>query len=195
MKRTILLSLALAVVFGGAGYYLGTAGSNEANAQEACVVDRPLLARLYKNIFHRPLDSGADFHLNKPLATVLNDVENSPEQNVYRALFLSLKAYEEAIRVNGDNLSAEDKAKYLDLINSALSNVIAWAETLPQQSSDARVVGPLRARMAIMKAYESMNATAKSAAEYGLFNALDRLGVPDDIVIPEDDPDEVVEDL
>ena len=58
------------------------------------------------------------------------------------------------------------------------------AQPMPEQAINNAVVGPDQARAAIRKAYDRMNATARAKAEYGLFNALERIGQPDAIPLP-----------
>jgi len=164
------------------GFFVG-GRDNNAYAQEACTVDRALLARIYKAVFHRGLDAGADFHVGRPLDTVLTDLEGSDEHVNYSAVFESTKAYEEARR-HYSALSATDSERYKKMIDSALSHVAAWSDTLPKQDINNAVVGPDQARAAIRKAYDRMNATARAKAEFGLFNATDRIGRPDAIPLP-----------
>ena len=186
-KKTITLAIITAIFFGVGGFFAGNLfATPSADAEEhLCVVDESLLERIYSTVFHRPLDKGAKFHLNKNIDVVLNDVENSEEQEVYGALFEALKAYEEAIRAEGE-LSEEDREKYLDLIDAALAQVVAWADELPEQPSEDRVIGPARARAAIRAAYDRMNPTARINARSGLMRALSNLGSPDDLPLPGD---------
>ncbi len=164
------------------GFFMG-GGVGSANAETTCTVDRALLHRIYSAIFHRPLDSGADFHVGRPLDTVLSDIENSTESIEYSAVFKSIKALEEAKRAPGQ-LSNTDTESYKKIVDSALSHVSAWADTLPEQALDKSVVGPEQARAAIKRAYDNMNPTAKAAAEYGLFNAQTKIGHPDVLPLP-----------
>lgn len=187
-KYTLGVVGALSLVLGGVGGYLaGGLSGNVADAQVVCTVDQALLEKMYKSIFHRPLDAGATFHLGKDVNTVLNDFANSAEHVQYTGMFESMKAYEEARRAPGD-LSQADKDKYLDLMDSAMSTVASWADTLPQQDLNQATIGPDHARLAIQKAYEMMNATAQQAAQYGLFQALERIGVPENIPSPDTAP-------
>lgn len=172
-----------AFVVGMAVGVFAVGGLDRANAQTECTVDRALLSRIYNAIFHRPLDSGADVHVGRPLDVVLSDIENSQEHTVYTGVVRATKALEEARRAPGA-MSSADLENYKKIVDSALSNMAAWADTLPEQAISNAVVGPDQARQAIQKAYDSMNPTAKAAAEYGLFNALERLGRPGDISLP-----------
>ncbi|MEX1063918.1 MAG: hypothetical protein WED06_01110, partial [Candidatus Paceibacterota bacterium] len=140
-KNKIFLALipAFIAVF-SFGFLLGGQKVSTVNAQTECTVDRAMLHRLYNAIFHRPLDAGADFHIGKNLETVLTDLENSDEHVEYSGLFTAAKALEEAKRTR--QLSANDEEAYRKIIDSALSHVSAWAETLPQQAIDNAVVGP-----------------------------------------------------
>src|SRR3989344_9550803 len=100
-KHKLLLTLVPAFVTVFAfGFFLG-GGTNSANAETTCTVDRALLHRIYSAIFHRPLDTGADFHLGRSLDVVLSDIENSGEHVNYSAVFKSMKALEEAKRAPG----------------------------------------------------------------------------------------------
>ena len=180
-KISFVLVPAFMAVF-AVGFFVGERDNN-AYAQEACTVDRALLARIYNAIFHRPLDAGADFHVGRPLDVVLSDIENADEHVNYSALFKAMKALEEARRSPGQ-LTNDDQLRYRRILDSALSHVDAWADTLPEQAIGNAVVGPDRAREAIRKAYDRMNATARAKAEYGLFNATERIGQPDAIPLP-----------
>src|SRR3989344_3918909 len=180
-KLFFVLITAFAAVF-AFGFFLG-GGTNNASAQTTCTVDRALLHRIYNAIFHRPLDSGADFHVGRPLDVVLSDIENSGEHVNYSAIFKAMKALEEAKRAPGQ-LSNADVESYKKIVDSALSHVNAWADTLPEQALDKSVVGPEHARAAIKRAYDNMNPTAKAAAEFGLFNAQTRIGHPDILPLP-----------
>src|SRR3989344_4538505 len=134
-KQKLLLSLVPAFVSVFAfGFFMG-GGTNSASAQETCTVDRALLHRIYSAIFHRPLDSGADFHVGRPLDVVLSDIENSDETVQYSAIFKAMKALEEAKRAPGQ-LSNTDTETYKKMVDSALSHVNAWADTLPEQAID-----------------------------------------------------------
>lgn len=183
LKHRLLLTLVPAFVAVFAfGFFLG-GGTDSVSAQTTCTVDRALLHRIYSAIFHRPLDSGADFHVGRPLDIVLSDIENSSENIEYSALFKAMKALEEAKRAPGQ-LSNTDTENYKKIVDSALSQVSAWADTLPEQALDKSVVGPDHARAAVQRAYDHLNPTAKAAAEFGLFNAQTRIGHPDVLPLP-----------
>jgi len=179
-KLLFVLVPAFMAVF-AVGFFVG-GRDNNAYAQEACTVDRALLARIYNAIFHRPLDAGADFHVGRPLSTVLTDLEGSDEHTLYTGLVKATKALEEAKRTR--QLSADDLERHRKMVDSALSHVSAWAESLPQQAIDNAVVGPEEARAAIRRAYERMNATAREKAESGLFRTTERIGHPDTLQLP-----------
>lgn len=148
------------------------------------VVDAETLDELYDAIFHRPVDlPGRGFHLGRRFKDVLRDFRNSQELRYYGALFKAVKAYEEAVRAPGE-LSAVDKQRYLDAIDSALATLLAWVETLPDQNYCKAVVDHERARQAIQEAFERMNEQAKEEAEHGVFNASRRLGRPLDLPAP-----------
>lgn len=182
-KHKLLLTLVPAFVTVFAfGFFMG-GGVGSASAETTCTVDRALLHRIYSAIFHRPLDTGADFHVGRSLDTVLSDIENSGEHIEYSAVFKSMKALEEAKRAPGQ-LSNTDTESYKKIVDSALSHVSAWAETLPEQAIDKSVVGPEHARAAIKRAYDNMTPTAKAAAEFGLFNAQTKIGHPDVLPLP-----------
>ena len=188
-KPLLVLVPAFVAVF-AVGLLVGGRNASDAYAQEACTVDRALLTRIYRAIFHRPLDAGADFHVGRPLGVVLGDIENADEHVQYTGLVRAMKAFEEARRAPGE-LSSGDQLRYRRILDSALSHVSAWADTLPEQAIDNAVVGPDQARAAIRKAYDRMNTTAKAKAEFGLFNALERIGRPDAIPLPSVRPDSV----
>ncbi|MEX2144793.1 MAG: hypothetical protein WD712_00210 [Candidatus Spechtbacterales bacterium] len=110
----------------------------------------------------------------------------SQEHAAYDGVYTAVKAYEEARRAPGD-VSASDENAYLDIIDSALSNVRAWADTLPEQALANRVFGPDVARAAIQNVYDTLlNDTAKTAAEMGLFQSLESLGEPSSLELPSD---------
>lgn len=176
----IVVSVALLVGM-TAGFVLSNVSRN-AVAATAFPVDQETLTDLYRSIFNRPLDSGADFHIGRNLKMVLHDISNSSELRYYGALFKAVKSYEEAQRSPGQ-LTAEEKQKHLDLIESALSTLIAWVETLPDQDPCRATITPEQAREAIRIAYEQMNSTAQEKAQFGIFNALKRIGLPSNIDI------------
>ncbi len=152
--------------------------SKRANAQSGTTVDGETLDALYDAVFHRPADAGGrGFHLGRDLKDVLRDFRNSQEMKYYGALFKTVKSYEEAQRAPGALTEAE-KQSYLDLIDSALSNLLAWVATLPDQDACKATVGATEAREAIQNAYDNMGPAAKAAAEKGIFNALKQLGKP-----------------
>lgn len=152
------------------------------NNDDEVRVDKDLLEQLYLAAFGRPLDEeGKKFHMNKKLKHVLKDINESQERRYYNALFKAVKAYEEAVRAPGD-LSSADKQRYTDAINSALSTLLAWVETLPEKNICNSVVGILEARQAIQAAYDNMSPAAKAAAQKGIFKALSKL--PKDLPLP-----------
>lgn len=141
-------------------------------------VDGETLDELYDAVFHRPADAGGrGFHLGRRFKDVLRDFKNSQELRYYGALFKAVKSYEEAQRAPGV-LTEVEKQSYLDLIDSALSNLLAWVATLPDQDACKATVGATEAREAIQAAYDNMSPAAKAAAEKGIFNALKQLGKP-----------------
>lgn len=160
------------------GFFLTRNYGDMANAQSGTAVDGEMLDDLYDAVFHRPADAGGKgFHLGRDLKDVLKDFRNSQEMKYYGALFKSVKSYEEAQRAPGTLTDAE-KQSHLDLIDSALSNLLAWVATLPDQDACKATVGATEAREAIQAAYDGMSTSAKAAAEKGIFNALKQLGKP-----------------
>ena len=146
--------------------------------------DHDTLEQIYQSAFGRPVDEdGEKFHRGKNIKQVLRDINNSDEHRYYSALFKAVKAYEEAVRAPGD-MSAEDKQRYLNNIDSALSTLLAWVATLPSQDICKGVVGAEEARQAIHDAYEKMSPEAKEVAKKGLFKALENLGRPHDLPLP-----------
>lgn len=184
-RKIVVMMIAVILVVGMAvGFILNRDSNKEAlAATNVFVVDNETLRELYNGFFGRPLDDGAKFHIGKDLKSVLHDLNSSEERRYYAALFKAVKAYEEAVRAPG-TLSEEDKKRYLDTIDSALATLIAWVETLPEQSICKSVVGPEQARDAIKAAYEKMGSRAKEAAEHGIFNALTRIGPPHVLPLP-----------
>jgi len=180
-KSSAILISAVLLVGAAVGFlmarsYAPAAKANDEQNSSSSKVDKNTLEELYQAAFGRPVDEeGIKFHLGKDLKQVLNDINNSNERRYYSALFKSVKAYEEAVRAPGD-LSDADKKTYLDNIDSALSTLIAWVETLPEQSICKAVVGIEEARQAIQNTYDNMSPAAKLAAQKGIFNALSKLG-------------------
>jgi hypothetical protein len=176
-KRVYFIVVALAV-FGLLGWLLALNRGVEVKAKSGIPVDEETLRMLYETVFHRPVDvGGRGFHLGRDLKDVLRDFMNSDEMRYYGALFKAVKAYEEAQRAPG-TLTEAEKQSYLNLIDSALSNLLAWVSTLPDQEPCAAVIGVIEAREAIQAAYDNMSPAAKAAAEKGIFNALKQLGKP-----------------
>jgi len=171
-------------VFGLFGWSLALHRGSEANAENNNqAVDGETLDALYDAVFHRPADAGGrGFHLGRNLKDILRDFRGSQELRYYGALFKAVKSYEEAQRAPG-TLTAEEKQSYLDLIDSALANLLAWVGTLPDQDACRATVGATEAREAIQRAYDGMSPTAKIAAEKGIFNALRKIGDPSSIKI------------
>ena len=164
--------------FGLLGWSFALNNDTGANAQSATIVDSETLDSLYDAIFHRPVDAdGKKFHLGRDLKDVLRDFKYSPELRYYGALFKAVKSYEEAQRAPGV-LTDIEKQSYLNLIDSALSNLLAWVTTLSDQDACSATVGAIEARDAIQAAYDNMSPAAKTAAEKGVFNALKQLGKP-----------------
>ena len=186
-----IFAISLIFIFGIGllgGFFLAGNSSQDAYAQDSqCIVDQSTLKRIYETVFHRPLDDGANFHLGKPLENVFVNIMSSPEHTQYTALFQAMKSLEEARRVPG-SLSAADEAKYLDILDSAMSTVAAWSDTLPPQSIQLATVGAAEARLAIQKAFEGMIPTAQQAAQFGLCQATERIGPPAYIPLPSTQP-------
>lgn len=184
MKKNIFTYSAFVAVavFGLLGWSLALTGGQSAAAQgDGEKVDSELLESLYDAVFHRPSDSdGRRFHLGRSIRDVLRDFRNAPEQRYYGALFKAVKSYEEAQRAPG-NLTEEEKQSHLDLIDSALSNLLAWVGTLPDKNPCEAVISSEEAREAIKEAYDRLDNEGKDHAKFGLLNALRRLGAPDSI--------------
>ncbi len=179
--------IAVALIFGMFGGFLLGSSMHGANAQNEVTVDEDLLEKLYDLAFHRPLDDEAlDAHDDKVLDTVLDDMIASEEHQAYDGVYTAVKAYEEAKRAPGD-MSSSDEDAYLDIVDSSLSHVGAWSDTLPEQELENRVIGPETARSTIQDVYDNvLNDTAKNAAEKGLFKALDSIGQPSNLPLPSD---------
>lgn len=177
---TVVTVLALV---GALGWSLALTNSQTANAQysnsdDNDKVDSEELEDLYESVFHRPADAeGKKFHEGRKLKDVLRDFKNSDEQRYYGALFKAVKSYEEAQRAPG-TLTETEKQSYLNLIDSALSNLMAWVATLPDRDPCKAVIGPEQAREALKKAWERLSEAGKDQAEHGLLNALKQLGDP-----------------
>lgn len=182
-RNTVAITL-IAVVSLGIGYIWGQGGRNEASAQVQTdtKIDRVSLEQIYRAVFSRALDDGAEFHVNKNLRTVLNDLNNSPERRYYAALFKAVKAYEEALRAPG-TLSDSDKQAYLKAIESALATLAAWAETLPPKDICMGITRPEEVKEAILEAYNKIPTAFQAEAERGLFNSA-ALGTPAALTLP-----------
>ncbi|MDP3792515.1 MAG: hypothetical protein Q8Q89_02175 [bacterium] len=180
--------LAIGIVIGLAGgFVIAHNTNNKAFAETANIVDQPTLEGLYKAAFGRPLDDEAGFHIGRDLNMVLRDINNSPEKRYYSALFKAVKSYEEAIRAPGQ-ISAEDKARYLETIDSALAILIAWVETLPERPICDGIVRPEEAKEAILEAYQGMASnTARVAADKGVFGSGGggHVGAPSSLRLPD----------
>jgi len=164
-RKILTLVIAGVLLFGTIfGVALSHNSGRNALAEEHIEVDEETLSDLYEAIFGRELDDGAKFHLGRGLKQVLRDIINSDERRYYAALFKAVKAYEEALRAPGE-LSEEDKDAYLELIDSALANLIAWIETLPDQDICDATTGPEHARSVIIRNYDRLNANARIKAE------------------------------
>ncbi|MFW6172470.1 MAG: hypothetical protein ACOC5T_01880 [Elusimicrobiota bacterium] len=189
-KTKIYLIIGLIAGFGLAFLLFGA--SQFASADVSCQINESQLEKLYNLAFHRDLDEEADFHLGHSLGQVLEDIQGSEEQEKYSALFKATKALEETQREPGEISDSEMEA-YRDYIDQAASVVNEWAKTLPEQSAANKTVGSEQAREAISKAYENMNETAKSSAEYGLITQKN-IGPPSDLPQLEEDEDSSTEE-
>ncbi len=158
---------------------------NAANetSDDGAKVSRQELDALYQDVFHRPADEeGIKFHLGKDLKQVLRDFQNSDEQRYYGALFKAVKAYEEARRAPG-TLTAEEISGYKTLIDSALSNLLAWVDTLPDQNPCLAPIDSEDAREAIQQAHEMLSSVAKDRSEHGFHDENEMIGEPVEIKI------------
>ena len=182
LTKTYAAMIALAV-FGFIGWTSALTGGASAQTASSDAIGGETLDDLYDVVFHRPADAeGRAYHLGRPLRDVLSDFRRAPEQRYYGALFKATKAYEEAQRAPGD-LTEEEKQAHLDLIESALANLLAWVETLPDQDACRATVNGEEARAAVQAAYDRLNESVKPMAERGLFRALDVIGQPTTINI------------
>lgn len=153
------------------------------SAQESCEVDQTLLTKLYDAVFHRPADAGAQGYVGSDVNFVLDQLSASQEHKMYTGIFTATKALEERER-EADEVSDADLEVYKDYLDLALSTVREWAKTLPEQAREDAAVGPETAKNAIQAAYDSMNETAQSAANTGLFQATDVIGPPSSLSNP-----------
>lgn len=181
-NSTSMIVVALAA-FAVLGWSLALDRSSTANAENSIPADDETIEALYEGVFGRPADAGGkQFYRGKTVNQILKDFANSDERRYYSALFKAVKSYEEAQRAPG-TLTAEEKQSHLDLIDSAISNLLAWVGTLPDQDACRATVDSAKAREAIQTAYAKMNPQAREKAEHGIFNALKRIGRPETIVI------------
>ena len=184
ISKKLVVGMVVTVLTVGAaiGFWIGS-DKKEVLAERGTSVDAETLEELYDAVFHRPADAGGrGFHLGRDLKDVLRDFRNSQEMKYYGALFKAVKSYEEAQRAPG-TLTEAEKQSYLNLIDSALANLLAWVATLPDQEACKATVGAIEAREAIQRAYDSMSPVARAVAEKGIFNALQQLGKPHSLVV------------
>lgn len=184
ISSSLAMVLGIGLLLGG--FLLGAVLTYEnpiASAQDSCTITEEQLTEIYDAIFHRPLDAGALGYVNHGLEFVLGELSRSQEHIMYSGLFTAAKALENARREPGD-VGADDENDYLDIVDSALSHIDKWAKTLPEQARADAVVGPEQARNAIQAAYNNMNTIAQAAAEFGLFQAQERIGKPSDLPTP-----------
>lgn len=184
ISSSLAMVLGIGLLLGG--FLLGAVLTYEnpiASAQDSCTITEEQLTEIYDAIFHRPLDAGALGYVNHGLEFVLGELSRSQEHIMYSGLFTAAKALENARREPGD-VGADDENDYLDIVDSALSHIDKWAKTLPEQARADAVVGPEQARNAIQAAYNNMNTIARAAAEFGLFQAQERIGKPSDLPTP-----------
>ncbi len=185
-KAVVVIMCAVLVVGVIAGFAIARDYSSVAQAEESTAgkADHDTLEQIYQAAFGRPVDEdGENFHRGKDIKQVLRDINNSDERRYYSALFKAVKAYENAVRAPGE-MSADDKQRYLNHIDKALSTLLAWVETLPSQPICKGVVGAEEARQAIHDAYNKMSVEAKAVAEKGLFKSLENLGRPENLPLP-----------
>lgn len=180
--------MAVGIVIGlVVGFLIAHNTNDKAFAETTNTVDQTTLEGLYQAAFGRPLDDEAGFHIGRDLNMVLRDINSSPEKRYYSALFKSVKAYEEAVRAPGQ-LSTEDKARYLETIDSALATLIAWVETLPERPICDGIVRPEEAKQAILEAYQSISSNAaRVAADKGMFGSGGggHIGAPSGLILPD----------
>ncbi len=185
-KSHLGISLIFGLIFFVGGFLFGAVLMHQgqvASAQNTCQVNQEQLTKMYEVMFHRPLDDQALGYVNYGLDFVLDELSDSQEHIMYSGVFKATKALENAQRESGE-MTTTEKDAYIDIVDSALSHVNEWAKTLPEQAEENAVVGPEQARNAIQTAYNNMNAVAQAAAEYGLFQAQERIGKPSDLSIP-----------
>lgn len=184
ISSSLAIVVGIGLVLGGFLLGVGLTYKNPtASAQDTCTITETQLTEIYDAIFHRPLDASARGYINRDLEFVLGELSGSQEHTMYSGLFTATKALENARRESGD-ITANDEDDYIDIVDSALSHIDEWAKTLPEQARADAVVGPVQARNAIQAAYNNMNAIARQAAEYGLFQAQERIGQPSDLPTP-----------
>lgn len=180
-NKFIYLTVVVLAVFGVVGWSLALRHGNQVSADNFISVDRATLETLYDAVFHRPADAnGASFYTGRDLKQILNDFRNSDEQKHYGALFMAVKAYEEAQRAPG-TLTDTEKKSYTDLIDSALSGLIAWVSTLPDQNPCSATINVEDARMHVQENFDRLNTEDQSKASFGLLNATEHIGRPDRI--------------
>lgn len=187
-NKRISLSLAVALGLGFlvGGFFLGTAFMYKnpiASAQNTCQISQEQLTKIYDSIFHRPLDADALGYVNQSLDFTLDQLSGSQEHIMYSGMFNAIKALENARREPGD-VTTTDENDYLDIVDSALSHIDQWAKTLPEQVKADAAIGSEQAISAIQAAYDSMNDTAQAAAQYGLFQAQEVIGLPSSLPTP-----------
>lgn len=181
---SVITALAVVAIIGWSiAFHRGDQASAENKTSGDSNVNREQLDALYEDVFHRPADvEGVKFHLGKDLGQVLRDFKNSKEQRYYGALFKAVKAYEEARRAPG-TLTVDEVKSYKALIDSALSNLLAWADTLPDQNPCKASVDPEEARSAIEEAHNLLDSNGRNKSEHGFNDENEVIGSPMEIEI------------
>jgi len=185
-------SLPTAVLLFVAGFIVASllaafmiARSGSANAQGlTCTVDRGLVEKIYDVVFKRPVDNAGLAYIGQNVGFMIDEMAKSQEHHMYSGMFKAMKAMEEAERQPGV-MGEADKAQFRNMLDSAMSNISSWSQTLPEQAAADAIIGPEHAREALNFAHSIIPAEFRAMAEFSFFDPTKAIGAPENFAIPE----------
>ena len=184
LPTAVLLFIAGFIVASVLAAFMIARGGN-ANAQAlTCVVDEGLVTKIYDVVFKRPVDNAGRAYIGQEVGFMIDEMAKSQEHNMYSGMFKAMKAMEEAERQPG-TMAAADKAQFRDMLDSAMSNISSWSQTLPEQAAADAIIGPEHAREALNFAHNMIPAEFREMAKFSFFDPTKLLGAPTDFAIPE----------
>jgi len=161
------------------------ARSGSANAQGLiCTVDEGLVSKIYDVVFKRPVDDAGRSYIGQNVGFMIDEMAKSQEHKMYSGMFKAMKAMEEAERQPGA-MAELDKAQFRNMLDSAMSNISSWSQTLPEQAAADAIIGPEHAREALNFAHSIIPAEFRARAELSFFDPTKMLGAPVNFAIPE----------